>query len=87
MEVRCHDEQDEFRSIKKKVASYFTLREDLIFFADEQDTIYMEDMRIIETLFPLLTAQTAGVVPKIKVLLQSNLSQIDFMQGNKKEKE
>ncbi len=26
-------------------------------------------------------------MPKIKVLLQSNLSQVDFMQGNKKEKE
>jgi uncharacterized protein YneR len=47
---------DEFKSIKKKEASYFTLREDLIFFADEHDTIYMEDMVIVETLFPLLTS-------------------------------
>lgn len=56
MEMRCHCEMDEFKSIKKKVASYFTLREDLIFFADEHDAIYMEDMVIVETLFPLLTS-------------------------------
>ncbi len=56
MEIRCQCELDKFRTIKKKVASYFTLREDLIFFADEHNTIYMEDMSLIETLFPLHTS-------------------------------
>ena len=42
--------------ICKKVAAYFTLREDVIFFADEKGKIYMEDMNIMETLFPMITA-------------------------------
>ena len=69
MECRCMKDSDTFASIKPKVAQYFTLREDLIFFADEKESIYMEDMNILETLFPLINAQTTGVVPKIKVLL------------------
>jgi len=54
----------------------------LIFFADEQESIYMEDMNILETLFPLINVQTTGQVPRIMVILQSRMTQIDIMQGN-----
>jgi hypothetical protein len=87
MEYRCQTDDDTFLSIKQKVAQYFTLREDLVFFADENDCIFMEDMKIVDTLFPLINAQITGYEPQIKVLLQSSMTQIDVMQGNQKEKE
>ena len=34
MEIRCQRDTDTFKEIIPKVASYFTLRQDLIFFAD-----------------------------------------------------
>lgn len=74
MEIRVKDQNDTFEKIKPKIAAYFTLREDLIFFADKNDTIYMEDMQIMETLFPLIDAHVTGSVPEVYVLLQSKMS-------------
>ena len=54
------------------MATYFGLKEDIIFFADKEGpdgTIYMEDMQVLQTLFPFITAHRTGDVPKVYVKL------------------
>ena len=72
--------------MQKIVATYFGLPPNIMFFSDSSSAsgkIYMKDMKVLHTLFPMITAHRSGVTPEIHVKLQRNMSTLDFLDGGR----
>ena len=82
LRMRTSQSQMTFVEVQKIVSEHFGLPIHIIFFSDAEGKIYMKDMNVLKTLFPMLTARRAGEIPEIYVRLQKNMSTLDYLDGN-----
>ena len=64
------------------MSEHFGLPKNIIFFADPKGMIYMNDMNVLHTLFPMRTARRADEIPEIFVKLQKGMSTLSYLDGN-----
>ena len=81
--MRVSGDTNTFGDVTKIVATYFGLPAKIMFFSDREGTIYMNDMKVLDTLFPMITAHRSGDTPEIYVRLQRNMSTLDFLDGGR----
>ena len=80
--MRTSQKEMTFVEVQKIVSEHFGLPINIIFFSDAEGRIYMKDMNVLKTLFPMITARRAGEIPEIYVKLRNNMSTLDYLDGN-----
>jgi len=64
------------------VARYFGYPPESFFFTNEEGYIYMNNMNVKDTLFPMKTAKSSTYLPTVKVCLKKSMDTLDFMIGD-----
>ena len=82
LRMRTSQKEMTFVEVQKIVSEHFGLPINIIFFSDAEGRIYMKDMNVLKTLFPMITARRAGEIPEIYVKLRNNMSTLDYLDGN-----
>ena len=85
--MRISRDTETFGDVQKIVAEYFGLPPNIMFFSDSEGIIYMKDMKVRQTLFPMYSAFRSGTIPEIYVRLQRNMSTLDFLDGGRQLKQ
>jgi len=75
-----------FESIRSPAARYFGLPVGQIYFMDCDHQIYMNDMDLRESLFPMLQSRLTSHTPTIYLTLQKNRSVIENLVGGEEER-
>ena len=87
--MRTSNNTRTFGQVTKIIANDHGLPENIMFFSDKEvdGNIYMKDMIVLDTLFPMKTAFISGKVPEIYVILQRNMSTLDYIDDGSQLKE
>lgn len=65
---KLKEQKNTFKDIKKSVATYFGLPEEMIFLQNNRGEILLKNQLIIDELFPLKSCKIKGFMPQINVI-------------------
>jgi hypothetical protein len=61
---------------------YYSLPIDRTFFKLEgTDDVLMPDMQVLPLLYPMQFSKLKGTIPRLKIVMQANLTPLDYILG------